>query len=103
MTRLEAEVSRHKRAYTMTDAHRQQIAEANRRRSSRPVEDIDTGVRFSSATDASRAIGASVSALIHSIRRQGACRGKRFRYVHEPPESMNEEPTNSDLRAQFPV
>jgi hypothetical protein len=92
-----------KRPYTMTEEHRLQLAEANRKRGSRPVVDIATGRRFASVTEAAEAIGASISALIHSIRRQGSCRGRRFRYESDPPESTDSEPTNSELRAQFPV
>jgi hypothetical protein len=95
-------VSNRKRPYTMTEEHRLQLAEANRKRVSRPVVDSATGRMYASATEAAAEIGASVSALIHSIRRQGACRGRRFRYASDPPEPTDIEPTNSELRAQFP-
>jgi hypothetical protein len=65
-------------------------AEANRRRS-RPVICLSNGQCYRSATAAAEATGASVSALIHSIRRGGSCRGRRFAYLDLfsiPPEAI---------------
>jgi hypothetical protein len=75
-----------RKKYTLTDLGRMGRAEANRRRS-RPVICLSNGQCYRSATAAAYDINASVSALIHSIRRKGACRGLRFNYLdaYGPP------------------
>jgi hypothetical protein len=72
-----------RRGYRLTEAGRAGRAEANRRRGRRVVC-LTTGAEYPSATEAARAIKASVSALVHAIRREGECRGMRFAYVGEP-------------------
>lgn len=69
-----------RKKYTLTEAGRMGRAEANRKRS-RPVICLSNGQCYRSATAAAWDINASVSALIHSIRRGGSCRGLRFMYM----------------------